>query len=383
MRSSNILLKEILNRFGPGLYHIQQRDFANKVRNLITPPEVYYSILRSDISGGEMDMFYALPSTLEGKESRSTVLDLKNPEVLQVSSPDIGLPDDKIGSIIIAAGEKTEVHYGDYGVMPSSTKTPMELLKKTITIPKGSFGVLKLGELIPFTINSTNPDRVVAIRTMELSKVCNHEENIQRYSISTICKLTPKQAKQLSLAIQTQIFHDPHSQNFYEEVTSVIQKPTTQIRSSGTLMNFAAEDPDKTTDMHYHPGDRILIIVTTNKKAGATLNFCGVAEVPEQRQDSEVKIDFPENSVLLLSFPNKTHHKFHGMEFDCLSIHPLEGMGFIQAIQSNAKLDKGFLETATEFSKRLLIVDKNNGEWLSPDKNKESSKNRSTDYLSH
>jgi hypothetical protein len=378
MRSGN-LLKQALDIFGPGLYHIQQRSLSNKLKKSVVLPDAHYSLLRSDISNSEMnEMFLHLPRTLKGRQSRSSVLDLKSPKVLQVSCSDIGAPDEKFGSIIIATeADDVEVHYGDYGVMPSSTKTPFDLLKKILPIPARSFGVLNFRELVPWTIKTTKPDRVLAINTTELSRVHDHEENIKKYSINTICKLSPKQAKQLSLAIQTQIFHDPHSENFYDEVTSVIQKPTIHIRSSGTLMNFAADDPDKTTAMHHHPGDRILIIVTTNKKAGVTLNFCGVTEIPDQRKDSEVVLEFPENSIILLAFRDKTHHKFHGNEFDCLSIHPVEGMNLIEAIQSGIKSDKGFLETATEFSKHLSKVDKKDGEWISQDTDTKSSKSKS------
>ena len=54
---------------------------------------------------------------------------------------------------------------------------------------------------------------------------------------------------------------------------------------------------------------------------------------------------------MVLNFPPYTHHKFDG-EFVCVSVHPREGINLIEALESGL-LPKGFLESATVFSKTL------------------------------
>jgi hypothetical protein len=159
-------------------------------------------------------------------------------------------------------------------------------------------------------------------------------------------------ARVLHIKLQERIFTDNRKERFYEEVTSIVDKPTEHNKSSGTLMNFERVEfgVDKTTDSHYHPGDRRLHILTINKTAGVTLNFCGINENPDERKDCEVHLDFPKNSVMVLKFPAYTHHKFHG-EFVCTSVHPRDGRNIIDALQSGT-LSKGFLESATVFSSK-------------------------------
>ena len=165
--------------------------------------------------------------------------------------------------------------------------------------------------------------------------------------------LEPDDAKRLTLELQTKIYRDYKKENFYEEVTSRVYPPTTFNPSSGTLMSFEAVDINaqkgEATAMHYHPGQRSLHIITTNKAAGVTLNFCGIAENPDEREDSKVHLDFPNNSMIVLNFPPYAHHKFHG-EFVCLSVHPREGKNLIEKLRSG-DLEGGFLESATVFSK--------------------------------
>ncbi len=92
-----------------------------------------------------------------------------------------------------------------------------------------------------------------------------------------------------------------------------------------------------------------MVIFTTDKPSSATLNFCGISENPDEREDSKVHLKFEENSIMVLNFPHYTHHKFCG-EFVCVSIHPNEGLNLIEALQSG-NLSAGFLKTATIFSK--------------------------------
>ncbi len=347
------ILKQNLNRLTPGLHFIYKRHFANKLSaNPLSP--IYYTPLQSKISTEDMGRISQIIN-----RNKSTILNLKEAKVLQVATEDIEISDDdKFGSIILASEGGFRVRYGDYGIMPSSLIKPLDLLNKDLEI-KEQFGVLNIRKHIPFLIEAKNPDQCLALNMAELSEVYDYEINKSRFSLNVVCELKPEQAKQMSLALQNKIFYDKSNEYFYEEVTSKVYKPTIYNKSSGTLMNFANNDPmqDNKTASHYHPGERSLIIITTNKPSGVTLNFCGVAENPEHRKDCEQYVEFPKNSMLALNFPPYTHHKFHG-EFDCLSIHPREGANLIEAVQSGT-LPKGFLESATVFSK----TDKDSEKW--------------------
>ncbi|MBL6664235.1 MAG: hypothetical protein ISQ34_00125 [Rickettsiales bacterium] len=181
-------------------------------------------------------------------------------------------------------------------------------------------------------------------------EVPTFEENISRYNLVKIIDIPPETAKILSINLQRAIYEDKNNEYFYEEVTAKKYSPTKYNRSSGTLMNFETDllGVERRTESHYHPGERSLYIVTTNKTAGVTLNFCGIVESPDDRKDCEVKLEFPKNSILSLNFPPYTHHKFNG-EFICMSIHPREGANLIESLE-NGTLPKGFLESATVFS---------------------------------
>jgi len=227
------------------------------------------------------------------------------------------------------------------------------LLKHKCKIEAGTMGVLNIRQHVPFLISSEEPEKTVVLDLTELAEVLDHEKNKNRYSMHTVCNLEPDDAKRLTLELQTKIYRDYKKENFYEEVTSRVYPPTTFNPSSGTLMSFEAVDINaqkgEATAMHYHPGQRSLHIITTNKAAGVTLNFCGIAENPDEREDSKVHLDFPNNSMIVLNFPPYAHHKFHG-EFVCLSVHPREGKNLIEKLRSG-DLEGGFLESATVFSK--------------------------------
>jgi hypothetical protein len=223
-------------------------------------------------------------------------------------------------------------------------------MKKSITLDSGFVGSVIIRQHTPFFLSPNNKENFYAFNDDFHQPILDHEENIKRYSLDVVHQLSLDDAKRLNIEMQKRIFHDYTKESFYEEVTSKVYKPTIHNRSSGTLMSFETEEygRDKTTTMHYHPGERSLHIVTTKKPAAVTLNFCGVAENPEERKDCEVHLKFPENSKLVLNFPPYTHHKFHG-DFVCLSVHPSEGLNLIEASQSGT-LPKGFLESATVFS---------------------------------
>lgn len=354
MKSKNLFTQTLI-RFCPAFPHIHKRNLSQSLERLPNL-SISYSILKQDMSEQEMEDMLKLPKAMIAKNS---LLDIEAKKVFEVRTEDIEKSEsDKFGSIIIITDSEAKVKYGDCGVKPSETKTPLELLKNSLAIPARSLGVLNIKKHTPFLIETENKKSVI-LNTAELQEVLNHKENIKQGSLTTVCKLESEDAKKLTLDIQRKIYRDNNKEYFYEEVTSVVYKPTLSNPSSGTLMNFEANDPkeNKTTAMHYHPGQRSLHIITANKAAGVTLNFCGVNENPDERKDSEVYIEFPKNCMVVLNFPSYTHHKFHG-EFVCMSVHPKEGHNLIEALQSG-KLEGGFLESATVFSN----ADQNQEQW--------------------
>jgi len=292
------------------------------------------------------------------KEGRDPLLDLSNPKVLEFAEPDIELSEaDKMVEIAIAADDSMTVYYGERGVAASAIKSPRDLLKYSLTIPEKSMGVLTLLKHVPFLIDTNAPNKSSILPGSSLVEVPTFEEKIKKYYLIKIMDLPTEVAKEVSLKLQQKISDDINNEYFYEEITSKVYPPTLYNRSSGTLMNFEEDKTaNKTTSSHYHPGERNLRIFTTDEACGVTLNFCGISENPDNRKDCEVTLDFPKNSHVILNFPPFTHHKFHG-KFVCLSIHPKEGLNLIKAVESGT-LSKGFLETATVFSKSSNEVEK-------------------------
>lgn len=350
-------LSQALQLCGPSFPGTYQRllpaAVADAERSFSTrSPSVTCTTVKSGMSADESEDFARSMSGRFGAMSPGR-LDLANKAKVQhVQIEDITPhPGDEYGQILVISGPGSlSVRYGDHGVAPSATVAPLDLLKHEVKAPQNSVVVFDIRNHVPFLIDSDNP-RSFALATCQLNRVPDHGESIGRYSMNTMCELKPEQAKQLSLALQNKIFHDRKNEYFYEEVTSKVYPPTEYNKSSGTLMNFSNLDPKQegTTATHYHPGERSLIVVTTGKKAGATLNFCGIAENPDERKDCEQRVEFPPNSIIVLNFPPYTHHKFHG-DFDCMSVHPREGANLIRAVQSGT-LTRGFLESATVFSR--------------------------------
>ena len=271
--------------------------------------------------------------------------------VMEISSEDVGNVNNKFGQITIASGKDTIVRYGDIGIKASENTSPEDLLKRSIIVPRG-VSVLDIEQLRPFRIEAIKEAFVSTESPLE--RTYAHRENIGRYSLNHLFTMPPIDTKRLSLRIQDRIFNDPKMEAFYEESTSALYRPTIYNKSSGTLMDFE-NNAGKTTDMHYHPGERVLLIVTTAKTAGATLNFCGISENPDIRTDCNVELNFPQYSIMALVFPPNTHHKFHG-DFVCLSVHPREGMNIIDAVNSGT-IPMGFLENAPPFHLHLKIRD--------------------------
>jgi len=342
------LLKQVLNTVNPGSYQNYVRNFSRKLSGS-SLPLVDYVVIQNNKDRNDL---LAASSSIKG--GKSSILDVKTPKVMQVAVQDVKTSQqDEFGSMLIESSSDVNIKYGDLGIMPSKSTSPSELLKHKCKIEAGTMGVLNIRQHVPFLISSEEPEKTVVLDLTELAEVLDHEKNKNRYSMHTVCNLEPDDAKRLTLELQTKIYRDYKKENFYEEVTSRVYPPTTFNPSSGTLMSFEAVDINaqkgEATAMHYHPGQRSLHIITTNKAAGVTLNFCGIAENPDEREDSKVHLDFPNNSMIVLNFPPYAHHKFHG-EFVCLSVHPREGKNLIEKLRSG-DLEGGFLESATVFSK--------------------------------
>ena len=368
---------QIYQTLRPAALEVAKRGFSTSSRL----PPVVCTTIKGNMDAEEAREFATKMSTKFRAMPLGSKIDLGDRStVLCVKNEDIELVDkDKYGQILVVSGsEDMEVRYGKFGVAPSASTPPLSLLEHSTPIPSNSVVVLDIQKHIPFLLDSQTPHNNFALASCQLDKTYEHDENVERYSVDTVCKLEPEQAKQLSLALQTKIFYDRKNEYFYEEVTSRVYKPTDHNKSSGTLMNFTNHEPgtEKATATHYHPGERSLIIVTTGKKAAVTLNFSGIAENPDERKDCEKHIKFPENSITVLNFPAYTHHKFHG-EFDCMSVHPREGANLIKAVQSGT-LPRGFLESATAFSR----TDKDLEKWdiSIPDEDKSKGKSNSGRY---
>ena len=241
------------------------------------------------------------------------------------------------------------LHYGVQGIAPSAQTSPDALLTQQLPLPKNTLGILHLRQHIPFKI--TVPARSQSLLTVgnTIVPVLPHEKNVEKSSLTKVLALSRDIAKTFDLAIQSKIYHDPKREHFFEELTLPLDGPNLHNNSSGTLMIFEGKDHNRSTAYHYHPGERRLHIITTEKPAGVMLNFCGIHEAPAQRADTHLHIPFPKNALSTLKFPAFTHHRFYG-EFVCQSVHPREGSHFIESMKNGACFDKGSLEAARVFS---------------------------------
>jgi len=346
-----------LSRIGQAINEDLRRNFASMTRSLDDSALVSYREISPKLA---KEQIQEICDIFSGSSSESHI---PANQVFQVARNDISLgKKSEFCSIKIFSGDGAELHYGDYGVMPSERiKNPFGLIKNKLIIPSNSVGSIAIRQHTPFCLVLNNEKIFHAFTDKEiLQPVLDHEESIKRYSLTKVLSIPEDLSKRLFIKIQERIFEDRNNEKFYEEVTLKIYKPTIHNRSSGTLMSFEGEDSywqGKVTPMHYHQGERSLYIITTKKPAAVTLNFCGVAENPDERKDCEVHLKFPENSMLVLNFPPYTHHKFHG-DFVCMSVHPREGSNLIEAVQSGT-LPKGFLESATVFS----ATEENQSKW--------------------
>ncbi len=350
---SKPLLRDLLNSSGPGFFEIYNRRFStNRLPESKLAEYTHLAEMSDDISGHiSRGLFEKIkPSS---SKTKARVIDLQNSSVMQTRALDLELTkEDRFGQLILTSQDDMLVKYGSHGIVPSESKKPTDLLVQSLFIPKKSFGVLDIRNHTSFLIEAKNPTASFALSIANTVDVVAYDrQNIESMcSIETCVELPEDLARRVHIKIQDRIFSDRTNERFYEEVTSVVDKPTHYNSSSGTLMNFERVKfgVDNTTDSHYHPGDRRLHIYTIGKEAGVTLNFCGIAEDPNHRKDCEVYISFPPNSLCVLKFPAYTHHKFHG-DFAADSVHPLDGAHIIDAVK-HGTLPHGFLESATVFS---------------------------------
>jgi hypothetical protein len=351
MRSSlagvNIGIKVLLNSLRSGLSDVYlSRRYISSAKHI---KEISFTCISE--SEEEVSKLGKVIDKKRKENSSAFRPNLLQSGVMQLRTEDIELGEGGgVGHIIVAAGEDLNVLYGKRGIAPSKAITPMDMLTQSLVIPKGVLGVLDIKTHVPFMINAKEPHKSFAITESSLARVPKYEEMISQYSLNVIAPLNADIAKRTAIKVQDRIFDDRNYEMFYEEVTSRVYSPTEFNKSSATLMNFERREfgVDKTTAMHYHPGERILFIYTTDKDAGVTINFCGIEENPDDRPDCKVHLRFKENSISTLVFPPYVHHKFHG-EFVCISVHPREGDKLIEAVRSGS-LPKGFLESATVFS---------------------------------
>ena len=349
-KAANPILNSLLNRVTPGFSSIYARNFSSSTGDDL----VKYTHMMNMDSGDVEKVAQTLQSKIKTlSTSGASSIDLRNAKAMKAASYDVEVSEgDDFGQILLGSADGISVRYGKAGITPSKDVSVDDLLNQELLIPRNSFGVLSIKNHVPFSIKPKNLDQTFAIAASALIKVDEYDRaKIEKMgSLEKVLSLPEDIARMVHIKLQERIFSDRNNEKFHEEVTSIVDKPTEYNRSSGTLMNFERRrfGADNTTDSHYHPGDRRLHIFTLGKEAGVTLNFCGISENPHERKDCEVRLDFPESSMVVLKFPAYTHHKFHG-DFACISVHPIEGQNILEAVQSGT-LKKGFLETATVFS---------------------------------
>ena len=309
----------------------------------------------SDFSGKPMSDHIDVLSKAIPLYPHGTRLDLSKPEVMEVKTEDVELTKkDGFGQLITTSKDDILVRYGKRGIAASREKSPRDLLTDYLIIPKGS-GVLDIEKHRPFLIETKDPSSSLVLTSCKLCKTPTYEENVRDFSVTKLISFSRQGAKIENLKIQQLILENRKSEQFHKETTLVSFYPTKRNRSSGTWMMFDALDPFTKADydstaMHFHPGERVLLIFTTDRPVTIKLNFCGVEESPDKRKDCEVEIELEKNALTALAMPAYTHHKFYG-EFACMSVHPREGHNIIKAVESGT-LPKGFIESATVFSKK-------------------------------
>jgi hypothetical protein len=261
--------------------------------------------------------------------------------------------DKKFVLTVLNSGKTLHLKCSAPGIMPKFNQNPQEICTDTIKIPPNSFGTITLQKEVVFYIDGNESEELKIFSNARLNEVCTVKDLRKLYNIANIMPLDPQTAKLLNLKMQARVYEDSGREQFGEELTLPVLKPTKANSQSATIMLFdpsnKIDGENLTTNSHHHPGSRMLIIVTANKQASVDLNFCGINEAIDTREDLHITENFANNSIYVLTFPSGTHHQFHG-DFACISVHPEESMGFIDAL-NNDNLPGNFLESATVLSK--------------------------------
>ncbi len=294
------------------------------------------------------------PHSFRVKEGKITIKDNKS-EVFQPISRDLESINSRHKKIILASSDDINIRYGEPGKSTSLEKSPEDLLSRDFHIPGGYFGIIGIKLDAPFQI--INDNRAVIFATPLIgnyfTKVTPYNRNdvLKKSSLDVMVTLHENVARIITLKLQEEIFGNIKKQKFYEETTVVVDEPSEFNTNSGTLLNFEVtrSEGSNSTASHYHSGDRKLIVFTIGKEAGAILNFCGPNESPEDRKDCEVIWKFPPNSICVLKFPTRTHHKFFG-DFVAYSDHTEDGPNIRDAEKFGQQPELGFLEKNTSFS---------------------------------
>ncbi len=329
------LLIQKFNATNTFLYHLKKSFSTAKATKLIEL--------------NNRDDRHKLQDTLLGQKDNGVKLDIEEPSEFLIQDTESSKKS-KSGQILaFNFGKDTELWHGDYGISTSKKNPkPQDLLQHKLILPRNYFTAIDIRKNTVF-LPENHKDLFLIGNPEQLYKVLPYQEKINQCSVTPIVEFLPEVAESVHSEVRNQILRDPKKERFYEETTRPIIKPTSYLKSSQTLMDFA-EKPEETTAMHYHPGERELIIFTTDKPAGVVLNFCGIMENPDEHPECEKQFEFPPNSMVVLKFPPYTHHKFLG-SFVCTSVHPREGKNIIEAVQSG-NIKGGFLESATVMSKR-------------------------------
>lgn len=276
-----------------------------------------------------------------------------NKKVFYLRSGDIEQKDEAHGYLqfVNNSDKPVKIKYAKRGVLPNKKgQDPAEICTESIEIEPGS-GFVKFPYDTAFYIDSDDEEKVAICHLSDLQPVLKVEERLEQVKLCHVVGLDPEVIKKLSDALAESVTSSDDMEIFFEEKTKPELKPAPGGPYSVTSMIFESQhgDDDLTSPFHHHPGDRVLLIFTTNNPASVTTAVCGKNDKLNENQYSCQHHEFKQNSVSILSFSDGVHHKFHG-DFTCFSFHPRDGDNLIKSLQSG-NLEEGFLASATRFSR--------------------------------
>jgi len=340
-------LLEVKNFFGTtndkksfGSPGIDTKKVVSQITSRDNPNVIYFQ----DVTFSEYDF-----GQLKGIFDERIV---DNKKVFYLKSGDIEQKDGAHGYLqfVNNSDKQVEIKYAERGVLPNKEgQDPAEICTKSIKIEPGS-GFVKFPYDTAFYIDGNDKEKVAICHLSDLQPVLKVEERLEQVKLCHVVGLNPEVIKKLSDALAKSVTSSDDMEIFFEEKTKPELKPTPGGPYSVTSMIFESQhgDDDLTSPFHHHPGDRVLLIFTTNNPASVTTAVCGKNDKLDENQDSCQHHEFKQNSVSILSFSDGVHHKFHG-DFTCFSFHPRDGDNLIKSLQSG-NLEEGFLASATQFS---------------------------------